>query len=257
MPDVGDRETQGLRTLGNQTRKNWNRWGVINTDRGAGTGGTGTWGRSGGVGTGGMGHGGAGSGGRSGGAGRSRRFRGAGTGVCSGLGRATDGCWLGWVMSAWAPIANKTNMWCRFTYRLQFWIMTGILYSCHRSIFEYQTMCKSSVEVGLVYKTFANKHTRQWSPVQCCVMKRVDGRGSALALAPVNVCTGAFLREKWPYMEFHSRLHHEKTSPKLVRTRKYDFWHRNTRLYVQIIYSPFVVLELIFYSILKCTTSGE
>ncbi len=33
MPDVGDRETHGLRTLGNQTRKNWNRWGVINTDR--------------------------------------------------------------------------------------------------------------------------------------------------------------------------------------------------------------------------------
>ncbi len=188
MPDVGDRETQGLRTLGNQTRKNWNRWGVINTDRGAGTGGTGTWGRSGGVGTGGMGHGGAGSGGRSGGAGRSRRFRGAGTGVCSGLGRATDGCWLGWVMSAWAPIANKTNMWCRFTYRLQFWIMTGILYSCHRSIFEYQTMCKSSVEVGLVYKTFANKHTRQWSPVQCCVMKRVDGRGGALLLSLRSMC---------------------------------------------------------------------
>ncbi len=28
IPDLRHGETQGLRTLGNQTRKNWNRWGV-------------------------------------------------------------------------------------------------------------------------------------------------------------------------------------------------------------------------------------
>ncbi len=54
---------------------------------------------------------------------------------------------------------QNTDIWCRFTYHLQFWIMTGIFYSWDRSIFQYQTMCKSSVELGLVYKTFVNKHT--------------------------------------------------------------------------------------------------
>ncbi len=34
-----------------------------------------------------------------------------------------------------------------------------IFYSWDHSIFQYQTMCKSSVEPGLVYKTFINKHT--------------------------------------------------------------------------------------------------
>ncbi len=37
--------------------------------------------------------------------------------------------------------------------------MTGILYSWVRFIFQYQTMRKSSIELGLVYKTFVNKHT--------------------------------------------------------------------------------------------------
>ncbi len=32
------------------------------------------------------------------------------------------------------------------------------IYSWDCSIFQYQTMCKSSVELGLVYKTFVNKH---------------------------------------------------------------------------------------------------
>ncbi len=53
---------------------------------------------------------------------------------------------------------QNTDIWCRFTYRLQFWIMTRIFYSWDRSIFQYQTMCKSSVELGLVSKTFINKH---------------------------------------------------------------------------------------------------
>ncbi len=29
------------------------------------------------------------------------------------------------------------DIWCRFTHRLQFWIMTGIFYSWDRSIFQY------------------------------------------------------------------------------------------------------------------------
>ncbi len=45
---------------------------------------------------------------------------------------------------------QNTDIWCRFTYRLQFWIMTGNFYSWDCSIFQYQTMCKSSVELGLV-----------------------------------------------------------------------------------------------------------
>ncbi len=54
---------------------------------------------------------------------------------------------------------QNTDTWCGFTYRLQFRIMIGIFYSWDRSIFQYQTMCKSSIELGLVYKTFINKHT--------------------------------------------------------------------------------------------------
>ncbi len=44
---------------------------------------------------------------------------------------------------------QNTDIWCRFTYHLQFWIMTGIFYSWDRSIFQYQTMCKASVKLGL------------------------------------------------------------------------------------------------------------
>ncbi len=54
---------------------------------------------------------------------------------------------------------ENTDIWCLFASRLQFWIMTGIFYSWDRSIFQYQTMCKSSIELGLVYKTFVNKLT--------------------------------------------------------------------------------------------------
>ncbi len=57
-------------------------------------------------------------------------------------------------------------------------------------------------------------------------MKRIDGR--ALALALVDVCTGALFREKCPYKEFRRGLHQQeprskKNSMKLVRTRKWDF----------------------------------
>ncbi len=54
-----------------------------------------------------------------------------------------------WALERWSQ--QNTDIWCRF--------MTGIFYSWDCSIFQYQKMCKSSVELGLVYKTFVNKHT--------------------------------------------------------------------------------------------------
>ncbi len=43
--------------------------------------------------------------------------------------------------------------------------MTGIFYSWDRSIFQYQTMCKSSVELGLVYKRLS---TNTLEKLRCC-----------------------------------------------------------------------------------------
>ncbi len=65
----------------------------------------------------------------------------------------------------------------------------------------------------------------------------------ALALPLVDACTGAFFLEKCQFKEFHRRLTSaratiEKNSPE--RTRKWDFWHRNTLLYVQIVFWNFV-----------------
>ncbi len=54
---------------------------------------------------------------------------------------------------------QNTDICCHLTYHMQFWIMTGIFYSWDCSIFQYQTMCKSSIELGLVYKTFIKKPT--------------------------------------------------------------------------------------------------
>ncbi len=59
----------------------------------------------------------------------------------------------------------NTDIWCRFTSCLLFWIMTGIFYSWDRSICHYLMMCKSSVKLGLVSKTFINKHTCK---LRCC-----------------------------------------------------------------------------------------
>ncbi len=124
--------------------------------------------------------------------------------------------------------------------------MTGIFYSWDCSIFQYQTMCKSSVELGLVYKTFVNKHTCETDPekqtastdhVTLCSFGKLNkvifplqpkthffrdilpervpcsaAKWSALmgALAPVDACTGAFFREKCPYKEFHCRLRQQE-----------------------------------------------
>ncbi len=131
-----------------------------------------------------------------------------------------------------SAITSKTET-CRFTYRLQFWIMTEIFYSWDCSMFQYQTMLKSSVKLSLVYKTFINKHTWEtpllpWKNKLNCLrnagffgklnkvifpsqpkhtsletffpcssasrMKCGDGR----ALALVDACTGALFREKCP-----------------------------------------------------------
>ncbi len=151
--------------------------------------------------------------------------------------------------------------------------MTGIFYSWDCSIFQYQTMCKSSVELGLVYKTFVNKHTwetlllpgktncfhclrnagffgklnkvivpsqpkthffRDILPERVRPVQLNEMRWWAhIVLALIDTCMGAFFREKYPYKEFHRRLRHEeprskKNSLKLVRSRKEDFWHRNS-----------------------------
>ncbi len=152
--------------------------------------------------------------------------------------------------------------------------MTKIFYSCDCSIFQYQTMYKSSIELGLVYKTFVNKHTcetplltrknKLYHVTLCYLgnlnkvifplqpkthffrdsaaetqMKCIDGR--ALALALVDACEGAFFQEKCPYkgvpQSFTSaRAMIEKSFPKLVRTQKEDFYHRNTQSYFQIVF---------------------
>ncbi len=67
--------------------------------------------------------------------------------------------------------------------------MTGNFYSSDCSIFQYQMMCKSSIELGLVYKTFVNKHIWE-TPL----------------LPPVDACMGAFFQKKCPYKEYHPRL---------------------------------------------------
>ncbi len=63
------------------------------------------------------------------------------------------------ILSTYTVVLHQLTIWCRFTYHLQLWIMTGIFYSWDCSIFQYQTMHKSSVELGFVYKIFVNKQT--------------------------------------------------------------------------------------------------
>ncbi len=60
---------------------------------------------------------------------------------------------------------QNTDIWCHFTYCLQFWIMTGIFYSWDRSIFQYQTMCKSSVNWALFIK---RSSTNTLEKLRCC-----------------------------------------------------------------------------------------
>ncbi len=113
-----------------------------------------------------------------------------------------------------------------------------IFYSWDCSIIQYQTMCKPSVELGLVYKTFINEHTwktlllpRKTNCIHCLrnagffrklnkvifpsqpkthffrdiLSERVPCSrkscvdGRTLSLAPVDVCMGSFSRGKCPY----------------------------------------------------------
>ncbi len=64
-----------------------------------------------------------------------------------------------------SAITSKTYIWCRFIYHLLFWIITRIYYSWDCSIFQYQTMRKSSVELGLVYK---RSSTNTLEKLRCC-----------------------------------------------------------------------------------------
>ncbi len=157
---------------------------------------------------------------------------------------------------------QSTNIWCRFTYRLWFRIMTDIFYRWECSIFQYQTMCKSSFELGLVCKTFVikmtetNKHTCEtpllffgklnkvifpsqpktllWrhssraSPVQCCrwcwwVYSCSRSGWRVHALA----LPGEMPIQGIPLFMTSWRAMLENF-PKLIRTRKECIWHRNT-----------------------------
>ncbi len=128
--------------------------------------------------------------------------------------------------------------------------MTGIFYGWDCSIFQYQMMCKSSVELGLVYKTFVNKHTWETpllprknklhplftagffgklnkvifpsQPKHTSLETLFPSKSRAVqpneVLALVDECTGAFFREKCPYKEFHPRLVHEEPRLKNKKT---------------------------------------
>ncbi len=119
-------------------------------------------------------------------------------------------------------------------------------------------MCKSSVELGLVYNVHQQTQLRNSvaAPekknsihclhnagffrklnmvifpsqpkthlrdilsewVPCSLMKHVDGS----ALAPVDTCTGAFFQEKCPYKEFHRRLHQQEPLSKKTLRNLYE-----------------------------------
>ncbi len=121
-------------------------------------------------------------------------------------------------------------------------------------------MCKSSVELGLVYKTFVNKTLEK---LHCCPEKQTistvhvtlgcfgklnkvifphnqkhtsletffpsESRAALpieacwlAALAPVDACTDAFFREKCPYKEFHRRLRHQEQRSKKTLRNLYE-----------------------------------
>ncbi len=65
------------------------------------------------------------------------------------------------VTSTCTNCQQNTGIWCSFTYRLHFRIMTGIFYRWDHSIFQYQTMCKSSIELVLFIKHSSPKWQEQ------------------------------------------------------------------------------------------------
>ncbi len=58
--------------------------------------------------------------------------------------------------------------------------------------------------------TLFKRHTSWVNLVQRCQIKCIDERTLALALAPVDACTGALFWEKCPYKEFHPSWRHEE-----------------------------------------------
>ncbi len=76
--------------------------------------------------------------------------------------------------------------------------MTGIFYSWDCSIFQYQTMCKSSVELGLVYKTFVNKHLRN----SVAAPKKQNASTVHVTLG----FSGSWTRLSFPYNQKHNSL---------------------------------------------------
>ncbi len=144
-------------------------------------------------------------------------------------------------------------------------------------------MCKSSVELGLVYKTFINKTLEK---LHCCPGKTnyihcsrnaglfweaeqgylsLNQKHSSLetffpsesraalpdeacwlaALAPVDACRGVFFREKCPYKEFHRRLRHqEQRSKKTLR----NLYEPEVRFLAQ----KYSVIRPIFFKLCPC-----
>ncbi len=163
--------------------------------------------------------------------------------------------------------------------------MTGIFYSWDCSVFQYQTMCKSSVELGLIYKTLVNKHTcetpllpRKTNCIHCLRNAGFFGKLNKVifplqpkthffrdilpervlfSAAEWSTLMDALLLSRWSMharvcssgrnahirsstVVYVSKSHDWKNSQKLVRTRKWNFWHRNTLLYIQIVFRNFV-----------------
>ncbi len=88
------------------------------------------------------------------------------------MGGAKESC----AFVCWLP--TKKAIWCSFTYSLRFRIMTGIFFRWDCSIIQYQTMCKSRVELGLVYKTVReDADCRQWQ--RCCLFMHDSMAGEA------------------------------------------------------------------------------
>ncbi len=91
---------------------------------------------------------------------------------------------------------QNRDIWCHFTYHLQFWIMTGIFYSWDCSIFQYQRCANQRRTV--VYKTFVNKHT--WE-TPCCPEKQT---GSTVHVTLGS--SGSWTRLSFPYNEKYTSL---------------------------------------------------
>ncbi len=143
----------------------------------------------------------------------------------------------------WAELKSDEHLWadCQQKHRhlmpftticsSESWPVSFIAGTLHLSV--SNDVCKSSVELGLVYKTFVNKHTwensvaaRKNKRIHCSCNAGFFGKlkQGYLSLTTKNTllyssrsrvpCSAAewsaFFQEKCPYKEFHPRLCHEE-----------------------------------------------